>query len=55
MDITHFIKILEEFKKLKIVIFYSEQNSLFNFLSKEYIFLNKESIEFHTLIQLIIF
>ena len=49
MDITYIIRKLEELEKLKIVIFNSEQIALFNFISKEYISLNDESLKSHTL------
>jgi hypothetical protein len=47
MDISFIITKLEEFEKMKIVMFNSEQLALFNFLSKELITLNKEKSENH--------
>jgi hypothetical protein len=49
MDITHIMQKIEEFEKLKIVIFNSEQLALFNFISKEFISLNNENLKSHTL------
>jgi hypothetical protein len=49
MDITYIIKKIEEFEKLKIVIFNSEQLALFNFISKEFISLNNEYLKSHKL------
>jgi hypothetical protein len=49
MDITYIMKKIEEFEKLKIVIFNSEQLALFNFISKEFISLNDENLKSHTL------
>ena len=45
MDITYIIAKLEEFEKLKIVVFNSQQLALFNFISKEFISLNDEKIK----------
>jgi hypothetical protein len=45
MDISFIIQKLEEFEKMKLVSFNSEQLALFNFLNKELISLNQEKSE----------
>jgi hypothetical protein len=55
MDISFIIQKLEEFEKMKLITFNSEQLALFNFLTKELISLNQEKSDRHIMNQLINF